>query len=287
MKSHQVIVACALLLAPAAVRAGMIIGIGNSGPPFTGTTFFAVDPSTGGTAPFGTFFSSQYIAASSSPLDGTFFALSPVNLYRLNPLTGEFVGYLCLSAQACFGASHDHAYDPSNQNIYALGTVNNNPSLVQMIDAGLASSGIGPSGSHAVVYQMVGDLGAHDISIMEYIPGLGLYGTDGISAGYLINETTGHATLLASLTGINMQITGLAYDFDTRQLLASAGVLFGAGPGMIYHLDPATGHATLVNDHAANLAGIAYTTIPETQPVWMIIGGLGLLFALRNRRLVR
>lgn len=74
---------------------------------------------------------------------------------------------------------------------------------------------------------------------MEYVPGLGLYGTDGINDGYVINETTGHASLLAPLRGIIKPITGLAYDFDTGQLLASSGVLFGTGPGMIYRLDPA------------------------------------------------
>ena len=122
-----------------------------------------------------------------------------------------------------------------------------------------------------------------NIGVIEYIPGLGLYGTDGIGAGYLINETTGHASLLAPLTGVFMPITGLAYSFDTGHLLASAGLLLGPETGMIYQLDPLTGHATLLNPLAANLVGIAYTTIPETQPTWMLTGGLALWFTLRKR----
>jgi hypothetical protein len=137
LKTHCVIVACALLLAPAPACAGMIVGIGNSGLPFTGTTFFAVDPITGSTTPFGQFPSSQYYAASSSPVDGTFFALSPVNLYRINPFTGEFVGYLCASSEDCTYVGNDHAYDPSNQNTYALRNVGNDELLVQMVDRGL------------------------------------------------------------------------------------------------------------------------------------------------------
>jgi len=278
VKSHHVIVSCVLLLAPAAVRAGLIVGIGNSGPAFTGTTFLAVDPHTGSTTSFGQFFSSQYVAASSSPVDGTFFAMSPVNMYRINPVTGEFVGYLCFIAEDCNHAGGEPAYDPSNQNIYSV----NNAVLVQVVDKGLLPPGIGPPGSHRVAYELIGDLGVSGIGVMEYIPGLGLYGTDGIHAGYVINETTGHATLLAPLTGVLMPITGLAYDFDTGRLLASAGVLFGTGPGMIYQLDPATGHATLLNGQAGNLVGIAYTTIPETRPVWMLAVGLALLCTLRK-----
>ena len=284
MKTHCVIVACALLLAPAPACAGMIVGIGNSGLPFTGTTFFAVDPITGSTTPFGQFPSSQYYAASSSPVDGTFFALSPVNLYRINPFTGEFVGYLCASSEDCTYVGNDHAYDPSNQNTYALRNVGNDELLVQMVDRGLLLPvGSAPPGSHRVSYEPIGLLGAANISVIEYIPGLGLYGTDGIGAGYLINETTGHASLLAPLTGVLMPITGLAYSFDTSRLIASAGVLFGPGPGMIYQLDPLTGHATVLNAQAPNLVGIAYTTIPEAQPTWMLAGGLALWFALRKR----
>ena len=70
-------------------------------------------------------------------------------------------------------------------------------------------------GSHRVTYTPIGNLGVTGISITEYPPGLGLYGTDGRSAGYLINETTGQASLLAPLSEIPAPITGLAYDFDT------------------------------------------------------------------------
>jgi outer membrane protein assembly factor BamB len=279
VKSHHVIAACALLLAPGAVRAGLILGIDNSGPLGTRSAFFAVDPSTGSTTSFGQIHpTSGYFATSPSPIDGTLFALSPVNLYRINPLTGESVGYLCY--EGCLGSPGEHAYDPSNQNMYALAS--DAPFLLQMVDRGSAAQ-FGAPGNHQVSYNIIGDLGASGISVMEYVPGLGLYGTDGINDGYVINETTGHASLLASLTGILKPITGLAYDFDTGQLLASSGVLFGTGPGMIYQLDPATGHATLLNDQAANLFGIAFVTIPEAQPVWMLAGGLALFFTLRNR----
>jgi hypothetical protein len=281
MKTRCVIVACALLLAPAPACAGMIVGIGNSGPLFTGTTFFAVDPITGSTTPFGQFRSSQYYAASSSAVDGTFFALSPVNVYRINPFTGEFVGYLCYVAEDCSNAGSDPAYDPSNHNTYSLASIGNAPGLVQMVDRGpLLGSSL--PGSHRVSYEPIGNLGVSGIGVIEYIPGLGLYGTSS-SAGYLIDETTGHASLLAPLTGIVMPITGLAYSFDTGHLLASAGVLFSPGTGMIYQLDPLTGHATVLNAQAPNLVGIAYTTIPEAQPTWMLAGGLALWFTLRKR----
>ena len=58
-------------------------------------------------------------------------------------------------------------------------------------------------GSHRVTYTPIGNLGVTGVSITEYPPGLGLYGTDGRSAGYLINETTGQASLLAPLSGIS------------------------------------------------------------------------------------
>ena len=280
MKIPCFIVACSLLGVPAPVCAGVIVGIGNSGLPFTGTTFFAVDPITGSTTPFGRFFSSQYYAASSSPVNGTFFALSPVNVYRINPFTGEFVGYLCYSSEDCSPSGSDPAYEPSNQNTYSLAYLGA-PVLVQMVDRGPLPGSSLP-GSHRVSYEAIGQLGVSGIGVIEYIPGLGLYGTSS-SAGYLIDETTGHASLLAPLTGIAMPITGLAYSFDTGHLLASAGVLFGTGTGMIYQLDPLTGHATLLNPQAANLVGIAYTMVPETRPTWMLAVGLALCFTLRKR----
>ena len=279
------IVACALLLATAPVGAGMIVGIGNSDAPFTGTRFFAVDPLTGSTTPFGQFFGSQYIAASASPVDGTFFAMSPVNMYRISPSTGESIGYLCLVAEDCENAGVEPAYDRSNQTIYSLGGVHGAPGLVRVVGMGLLPDGVGPPGSRRVFYQPIGNLGVSGIRVMEYIPGLGLYGTDGTDgtgAGYLIDETTGHATLLAPLSGVLMPITGLAYSFDTGKLIASAGILFGPGPGMIYQLDPLTGRATLLNANAPNLVGIAFVNIPEIQPAWMLAAGLALCFALRR-----
>ena len=281
MKIYYVIVACALLLPPAPVWAGVIVGIGDAGPPFTGTTFFAVDPITGGTTPFGHFVSSQFYAVSSSPIDRTFFALS-VNVYRINPFTSEFVGYLCEVAEDCTYSGHDLAYDPSNQTTYAVRNVPNDELLAQMVDRGPLFGSSHP-GYHRVSYEPIGLMGVADINLIEYIQGLGLYGVSS-SAGYLIDKTTGHASLLAPLTGIFMPITGMAYSFETGRLLASGGGPFGPETGTIYQLDPLTGRATLLNPLAANLDGIAYTTtIPETQPTWMITGGLAIWFTLRRR----
>lgn len=289
MKAHHIIVACALLLTSIPASAGVIVGLEFLSPLVGGgpapTRFVTVDPLTGSTTPFGGVFNSGYIVVSSSLVDGTLFTMSPVNLYRINPFTGETIGYLCPSMQFCTFAANDHAYDPSNQNTYALSTLGNDEVLVQMVDRGLLSPvGSAPPGSHQISYELVGLLHATNISLIEYIPGLGLYGIDGGGAGYLIDETTGRASPLAPLTGLSMPITGLAYSFDTNRLIASAADRNATGFGMIYQLDPLTGHATLLNDRAANLTGIAFIDIPEALPNWMLAGGLALWFILLKRR---
>jgi hypothetical protein len=121
MKS-LVIGACILLLAPAAVTAGMIVGIGNSGSPGLLTNFFAVDPQNRPSTPFGTpSLSNLDVLRAFLPLANTLFIGSPVNLYSLNVLTGVTVGYLCNQASDCVTGPAGYTYDSSKQNVYALG----------------------------------------------------------------------------------------------------------------------------------------------------------------------
>jgi len=295
MKALCVLGACALLLAPTPIAAGMIVGIPDSGQYGSPTSLYSVDPQTGSTTPFGSLFSG-YIAESVSALNNTIFVSSPVNLYSLNVVTGQYVGYQCLSDLACFSEAYapfEFAYDSSDQTVYSVADAHNTSTLVleHMVDLG--PSGLGPPGSQSISWVENGPLGVSGIRVIEFIPGLGLYGTDGTSAGYLINETTGQATLLSPLSGVSMPITGLAYDFDTGQLLASAGVysnppsMIYNGSGMIYQLDPITGHATLLNTDSADLVGIAFVSTPEPRPAWVVFAGLVLGIALRHRLCTR
>jgi hypothetical protein len=204
-------------------------------------------------------------------------------VYRINPFTGEFIGYLCVTAADCTNPASELAYDPSNQHVFGLSNIGSAPALVQMVDKGLLPPGIGPPGSHEVAFLPIGTLGVTGIRLIEFVPGLGLYGTDGTGAGYQIDEVAGQARPLAPLSGVLLPITGLAYNFDTQQLFASGGNYLGSGPGVIYRLDPLTGHLTVLNPAAADLVGIAFVTLPEGQPVWMLLSGLTLCGVLRKR----
>ncbi|MFN0167635.1 MAG: hypothetical protein ACKV22_14510 [Bryobacteraceae bacterium] len=122
---------------------------------------------------------------------------------------------------------------------------------------------------------------------MEFVPGLGLYGTDGTTTGYLIDPATGRATLLHPLIGSFSPLNGLAYSTESGRLIASSADYLGSTPGRIYNIDPVSGAVTLLNDQAPSLVGIAEITIPEPRLGWLFASGLAALALRRRGRVVR
>jgi hypothetical protein len=238
--------------------------------------FLSVDPNTGSTTPFGVPFSTGFYATSSSPYEDNFFAAT-ADLYLVNPFTGQRLGYLCLTTEDCRFSASEYAYDPANQTLYGL----RENELVRIVDLGPLS--FGAPGERHIKYVFVGNMGV-TLSVVEYVPGFGLYGTDGSSA-YRIDETTGQATFLYAFTGVPNPppITGLAYDPDTATLIATFGMFSDSNLGEIFRLDPATGILTLLNSRSENLYDIAYMRVsPEITPALMMAAGLSLLVAFRR-----
>ena len=282
-----VVLLCVLGLGPVRAVAGLIVGIDTGNP--QQDHILAVDPLTGNIAPLATVFPvDSYFATSSGPAYNSILAYSPVNLYQIDVITGEAFLYACAYQPQCASVG-DLAYDSSNGVIYGLGTFyGRGPEvLFQLNDSGMQYPGI--PGSHWISYSWIGYLGVDDISVMEFVPGLGLYGvTDGNTpAGFTIDEKTGQASFLTPLSeaGVPYGITGLAYYSETGRLLASSGSLPGLGsgpPGAIFLLDPMNGLMTPLNVDAPNLFGIAEARTPEPGPAWMLLMGLTACFVVRR-----
>jgi hypothetical protein len=283
-----VVLVFVLGLGPVRAVAGLIVGtdFGNQ----QQQNFLAVDPGTGSVTPLATFGGDMYIPTSSGPANDTILAYSPVNLYQINVVTGAASLYACSNSSLCASVG-DLAYDSSSGVIYGLGRINGAgpEGLFELHDSGMQYPGI--PGSHMISYSWIGYLGVDDISVMEFVPGLGLYGVanGNTPAGFTIDEETGQASFLTTLSeaGVPYGITGLAYDSDTGRLLASSGTLtgpFGSGPpGAIFLLDPMDGLMTPLNLDAPNLYGIAeVTNIPEPGPAWMLLVGIAACLAVRR-----
>jgi hypothetical protein len=283
-----VVLVCVLGLGPVRAVAGTIVGIDTGNP--QQNAFVAVDPLTGNVTPLTTIVGfNNYFVTSSGPANNSVLAYSPVNLYQIDLITGAASLYACAYEPQCSSVG-DLAYDSSNRAIYGLGRLYGTgpEALFQLNDSGMEYPGI--PGSHMISYSQIGYLGVDDISVMEYVPGLGLYGVanGNTPAGFMIDETTGQATFLTPLSeaGVPYGITGLAYDSETGRLLASSGNLFGPGStGEILLLDPTNGSLTPLNVDAPNLYGIAEVRTPEPGPAWMVFVGLTACFVVQRFRL--
>lgn len=260
---------------------GLIVGIDNGGSIYGLGMLYTVDPITGATTLVGPSGGGNY-PVSSSPVSSTYFVLSPINLYRFDYPNGGAVHYLCPSCSFLF---NDYAYDSANGEFYGLDTGVYGPPaglLVRLTDTG--ATGYWP-GAHILspTAFWIDPIFA-SLSTIEYVPGFGIYGTNGFAA-YSINETTGALTALPSLHfGVSLPplfefgppITGLAYDAESGRLIGTAGnVTYPGesplGPGYIYDVNPATGVLTVLNSNAPNMFGIAAVSTPEPCMAWLLV----------------
>lgn len=285
-----VVLVCVLGLGPVRAGAGLIVGIEYTGNLQGPQHMFAVDPLTGNVTPLATTVGPGYFFETSSGPAYDSILVYMANLYQVDVITGKALLYACPTGSGCGGYVGDLAYDWSNGVIYGLGTMPGEgaESLFRLNDSGMEYPGF--PGSHWISYSPVGHLGVNGISVMEFVPGLGLYGvTNG--AGFVIDEKTGQASFLASLFGPGIPylgpygITGLAYDSETGRLLANSGCTVDCGPpGAIFLLDPSSGLVTPLNVNAPNLVGIAEARTPEPGPAWMLLVGLTACFVVRRFR---
>jgi len=282
LKNSMCLCGAVVVLASHGFLLADVIGIDNhpgSGP----AEVWRVDPLTGMTTPVGAIvqWTSAYIpVASAGP--GAFFALSPVNLYRYSFYADTNTPYYCVETVCPYIGDYADVFG----SYYALGRLGNGQpqSLFRMTDTI-------QGGLHYEHFDYIGPLQlplqAPDLSIIEWDPAVGLYGTDGTSMGYLISLTTGHATPLAPLQalipGPAFFITGLAPDSDPRFLIASSASYPMPGFTLISRLDPLTGFATPLNISPLNLVGLADIEMPEPAVAWTLAGGIALMMALRRR----
>ena len=272
--------ALGLALLPAAAGT-MVAGTGNG--------LFTLDPLTGDLAPLIMLPGWLGWVTSSAPAYNSILIYSPVNIYQVDVMTREFTLYACPADLCAFVG--DLAYDSSDGVVYGVGILGANgpPTLFRLHDSGTEYPGI--PGSHWIDFSPFGELGA-GISAMEFVPGLGLYGIDnGLQAGYLIDEKTGHASFLAPLSEpiFPDAKVGLAYDSETGRLLASIGTRFPytpERPGAIFWLDPRNGLMTPLSVDTPDLHGIAEARTPEPGPASTLLPGLivGLVVRRFQRR---
>jgi hypothetical protein len=255
-------------------------------------TLYRIDAQTGVYTPIG---SGSGIAMSPGLAGGTILYSSGVNLYELNVSTGQRRAYVCTSGFC--GPVGDHAYDSSTARMFALGTLfpigvqfpNPITALLELHDSGQPAPGI--PNSTQIGYSIVGLLGVDTITTIEYVPGLGLLGTDGYNALHRIDVATGQASLLAPLVlnlrvnGVLTRMNGLAYDPDTRRLLGSAPYGIGdggmIGEALLYSIELGNtgvpiGYAGWLNDSPPSVTGIA-TVNPIPEPGSLVLAGMGLL----------
>ena len=262
-------------LAPTQGRAGLIVASDGSGAPGPGSpgTMYSVDPGTGDVTLLGLMNLNGYFPTSSSPAPYSYF-LRGVNLYGVDFSTNTSVEYGCFDNPTCYEPGGDAAYDSIGGGFYRIGNERTTQAagLYSMHDTGTMAF----ERYELVTYQWIGAFDGPPIQVMEYIPGLGLYGIGDGGIGFLIDEATAHLTPLAPLSE-PVPITGLAFDPDSGRLLATTGSYFNPVPtSQIYLLDPITGVETLLNGNAPNLTGIADVEIPESGTTWMMVLGLAL-----------
>ena len=217
---------------------------------------YGIDPITGAVTPT----SDQFVkwGASGAPQPGTIFGTSVINLWELNLNTGVStpVGSFEEPRVGPVGIT-ELAFDRQSGVLYGT-----DYSSLFSIDFG--------SCHPYCPTTLEGGLGVPEMWAMGWVPGRGLYGVDD-STDFLfrIDEATGSATPVGP-TGVD-GITDIAFDSATGELIASAGgpEPFASGPGKIYAIDLQTGGATLLNDNAPNMLGIA-DTVPEPGS-WLLL----------------
>jgi len=261
---------CATLAQSATIVGG---GDPNAG------TYYSVDPITGAVTAVGPPGTGGLIPLSSAPMPGTFFA-ETINHYLV-----AYPQMTSLGLWDCSCTLGDYAYDSSNGKLFGLAPFG----LVELTDSGTELGNI--PNSHQLNETVIGPAQTLPFRIIEFIQGVGLYGTDGNNA-FLINETTGALTPLPSLvypfspTGPLPVITGLAYDPDSGRLIGSAGGVLG-GPqlntGYIYSIDPFSGQVAVLNSHAPIILGLAAVTTPEPSTIFSLAAGLLSLFVWASR----
>jgi len=263
----------------AMARAEPIVGIGNGDIAQHGI-LYSVDPISGAVAPLGpSGTSAGFYPVSPSPVVGSYFALSPVNHYLLTyPKAGTLDSpEFSLWDNSLVGLG-DYAYDSSNGKLFALrlGLQNAPPAagLVLLTDTG--TSFPNRPNSHSLTATLLASAPVFPaLSLIEYIQGFGLYGTDG-HAAYLIDETTGAATQLPSLAYTGPIITGLAYDPASGRLIGTSGSLFPSTNmrSYIYGINPLTGQVTVLNSDAPNMFGLSAVSIPEPSAMFLLAVGI-------------
>jgi len=269
-----------------------IIGIGNAGGLASSSILYSINPLNGAVTalgPSGT--NGLSYPVSSGPVGGSYFALSPVNHYLLSIASigtsdPPFGQWECYSCNFPLG---DFAFDSSNGKLFSLTPgFNMRPyGLLQLTNTGRYSGGCPVPNCYNLAASYVAEAPTLPaLSIIEYIRGLGLYGTDG-HAAYLIDETTGATTRLPSLAYTGPIITGLAHDPDSGRLIGTSGSIPGffggtGGPSTIYNIDPLTGVVMVLNSNAPDMYGLA-AIAPE--PSTLPLLGAGLLGVWWYRRL--
>jgi len=265
-----------LVFSSALVQADVIIGF-NAG-------IRTIDPLTGAVyPPDNTGVTQQGLAFvdSPGPIPGTYFVVTPNRL--LVPLIpGSAVAVRWIDVCGLTTCVSRGAYDSSTGTIFGLEAFGQ---VVLLTDTG--QSGPVPDSHLIHVSSPIGVIPS--ASVIVYIQGLGLYGTDGHNA-YVLNATTGNTTTLPSLVYGGPAITGLAYDPVSGRLIGVSGNL-NAPPGTtsdIWNINPLTGQITLLNADAPYMYGIASVITPEPASVFLLAGGaLSLLLLRLSSRAVR
>lgn len=259
-----------LVFSSALVQADVIIGF-NAG-------IRTIDPLTGAVyPPDNTGVTQQGLAFvdSPGPIPGTYFVVTPNRL--LVPLIpGSGVGVRWIDDCGCVLRG---AYDSSTGTLFGLGGLGQ---VVLLTDTG--QSGPVPDSHLIHVSSPIGVIPS--ASVIVYIQGLGLYGTDGHNA-YVLNATTGNTTTLPSLVYGGPAITGLAYDPVSGRLIGVSGNL-NAPPGTtsdIWNINPLTGQITLLNADAPYMYGIASVITPEPSSMFLLAVGTLCLLLLRLSRM--
>jgi hypothetical protein len=271
-----------LSISATAAFAMTIVGVGTG--PNSAGVYYEINPVTGAVTMVAT--GNNWMPTSASGTPGAYFATSPINPYLVSyPSMAAILHCTFCPAQSTPWLTADTAYDFSTGRLFGIAIQAPGPNTTAM----LANIGIGAeqdSGGQRFrplsVSPIVPSLGGLS-AIIEVVPGVGIFLTTGMVA-YVIDPDTGAVLRSGNLTlagGIPIQflppVTSLAFDPDTRRLIAATGSYAGGQTvQMIYRIDPTTFEVTVLNSDAPNLHGIAaINNYPE--PATMLLVGVALI----------